>query len=87
MFALKLPPHLRRICLWIPTLFPIRLLVVGGYREAAAAIRGEDVYGALKFENGVHRVRERETNRQRETERTRAIRLFVNATSTHMFGS
>lgn len=29
---------------------------LGGYREAAAAIRGEDVYGALKFENGVHRV-------------------------------
>lgn len=28
----------------------------GGYREAAASIRGDDVYGSLKFENGVHRV-------------------------------
>lgn len=28
----------------------------GGYKEAAAAIRGDDVYGSLKHENGVHRV-------------------------------
>lgn len=28
----------------------------GGFREAAASISGEDVYGILKYENGVHRV-------------------------------
>ncbi|MGV3539722.1 MAG: peptide chain release factor 1 [Rufibacter sp.] len=28
----------------------------GGYKEVIVAIRGEDVYGKLKFESGVHRV-------------------------------
>lgn len=28
----------------------------GGYREAVATISGEDAYGLLKFESGVHRV-------------------------------
>ncbi|MEM6632607.1 MAG: peptide chain release factor-like protein, partial [Bacteroidota bacterium] len=28
----------------------------GGYKEAIANITGEDVYGTLKFESGVHRV-------------------------------
>ena len=31
----------------------------GGYREASASIRGDDVYGSLKYENGVHRVSDR----------------------------
>ncbi|MCE3007118.1 MAG: peptide chain release factor 1 [Bacteroidetes bacterium] len=29
---------------------------VGGYKEVAISIKGEDVYGSLKFESGVHRV-------------------------------
>jgi peptide chain release factor 1 len=29
---------------------------VGGYKEAIVEIQGEDVYGTLKFESGVHRV-------------------------------
>lgn len=29
---------------------------VGGYKEAVVEITGEDVYGTLKFESGVHRV-------------------------------
>lgn len=29
---------------------------VGGYKEIAVAISGEDVYGTLKYESGVHRV-------------------------------
>jgi peptide chain release factor 1 len=28
----------------------------GGYKEIIVAVRGEDVYGKLKFESGVHRV-------------------------------
>ncbi|CAM9300797.1 unnamed protein product [Scytosiphon promiscuus] len=37
----------------------------GGYREASASIRGEDVFGSLKFENGVHRVQRVPSNSQR----------------------
>ncbi|CBN76719.1 conserved unknown protein [Ectocarpus siliculosus] len=37
----------------------------GGYREASASIRGEDVYGSLKFENGVHRVQRVPSNSPR----------------------
>ena len=29
---------------------------VGGYKEAVVEVTGEDVYGTLKFESGVHRV-------------------------------
>jgi peptide chain release factor 1 len=29
---------------------------VGGYKEIIAGIQGEDAYGVLKFESGVHRV-------------------------------
>lgn len=29
---------------------------VGGYKEAMVEVEGEDVYGTLKFESGVHRV-------------------------------
>lgn len=29
---------------------------VGGYKEAQLEVKGEDVYGTLKFESGVHRV-------------------------------
>jgi peptide chain release factor 1 len=29
---------------------------VGGYKEVIVEVRGEDVYGTLKFESGVHRV-------------------------------
>lgn len=29
---------------------------VGGYKEVQLEVRGEDVYGVLKFESGVHRV-------------------------------
>jgi peptide chain release factor 1 len=29
---------------------------VGGYKEIIASIQGEDAYGTLKFESGVHRV-------------------------------
>lgn len=29
---------------------------VGGFKEAQATIRGEDVYKLMKFESGVHRV-------------------------------
>lgn len=29
---------------------------VGGYKEAQLEVRGDDVYGILKFESGVHRV-------------------------------
>jgi peptide chain release factor 1 len=28
----------------------------GGYKEISAAVQGEDVYGKMKFESGVHRV-------------------------------
>jgi peptide chain release factor 1 len=28
----------------------------GGYKEISAAVQGDDVYGKLKFESGVHRV-------------------------------
>ena len=29
---------------------------VGGYKEVILEVTGEDVYGTLKFESGVHRV-------------------------------
>ena len=29
---------------------------VGGYKEVLVEVNGEDVYGTLKFESGVHRV-------------------------------
>ena len=29
---------------------------VGGYKEVMVEVQGEDVYGTLKFESGVHRV-------------------------------
>ena len=29
---------------------------VGGYKEVLVEVSGEDVYGTLKFESGVHRV-------------------------------
>ncbi len=29
---------------------------VGGYKEVQLEVTGEDVYGTLKFESGVHRV-------------------------------
>ena len=29
---------------------------VGGYKEVVVEVQGEDVYGTLKFESGVHRV-------------------------------
>ena len=29
---------------------------VGGYKEAQLEVTGDDVYGTLKFESGVHRV-------------------------------
>ncbi|MFX4481866.1 PCRF domain-containing protein, partial [Acinetobacter baumannii] len=29
---------------------------VGGYKEVVVEVTGEDVYGTLKFESGVHRV-------------------------------
>lgn len=29
---------------------------LGGYKEAVAEIKGKDVYGALKYESGVHRI-------------------------------
>ena len=29
---------------------------MGGLREATAAVAGRGVYGALKYESGVHRV-------------------------------
>ena len=28
----------------------------GGFKEASVSVAGDDVYGALKFESGVHRV-------------------------------
>eukprot|EP00752_Nemacystus_decipiens_P007340 g6566.t1 len=37
----------------------------GGFREASAVIRGDDVYGSLKYENGVHRVQRVPSNSQR----------------------
>lgn len=36
----------------------------GGFREAAASVRGEGVYGSLKYENGVHRVRHSHARRR-----------------------
>ena len=38
----------------ISRVFPV--VLAGGIREAAASVRGDDVYGSLKHENGVHRV-------------------------------
>ncbi|CAM9560476.1 unnamed protein product [Ascophyllum nodosum] len=38
---------------------------LGGYREASASIRGDDVYGSLKYENGVHRVQRVPSNSTR----------------------
>src|SRR3546814_4750472 len=37
---------------------------VGGYKEIIINVSGEDVYGTLKFESGVHRVqRDRKSTR------------------------
>eukprot|EP00904_Undaria_pinnatifida_P012233 jgi/Undpi1/813/HiC_scaffold_10.g04277.m1 len=44
----------------------------GGYREAAASVRGDDVYGSLKHENGVHRVQRVPSN---------SVRLHTSAAS------
>ena len=33
-----------------------KLTEAGGIKEACAAVSGENVYGCLKFESGVHRV-------------------------------
>ena len=35
----------------------------GGYKEIIFNVKGEDVYGFLKFESGVHRVQESASNR------------------------
>jgi peptide chain release factor 1 len=41
---------------WKTTLLSESEGTVGGYKEVQAEIVGEDVYGVLKFESGVHRV-------------------------------
>ena len=38
------------------TLFSESEGTVGGYKEVQVEVTGEDVYGTLKFESGVHRV-------------------------------
>jgi peptide chain release factor 1 len=38
----------------------------GGFKEVIFEVTGEDVYGTLKFEAGVHRV-QRATNRNSRT--------------------
>lgn len=47
---------------------------VGGYKEIAFGIRGESVFGSLKYENGVHRV-------QRVPETESSGRLHTSAAS------
>lgn len=41
---------------WKTTLVSDSEGTVGGYKEAMLEVEGEDVYGTLKFESGVHRV-------------------------------
>ena len=41
---------------WKVTLLSETAGTVGGYKEVQLEIKGEDVYGVLKFESGVHRV-------------------------------
>jgi peptide chain release factor 1 len=41
---------------WTFTVLDVSEGSAGGYKEVVAQIEGEDVYGKLKFESGVHRV-------------------------------
>ncbi len=41
---------------WKPTLLSESEGTVGGYKEVQIEVTGDDVYGLLKFESGVHRV-------------------------------
>ncbi|MGI8950960.1 MAG: peptide chain release factor 1 [Chitinophagaceae bacterium] len=41
---------------WNPSIVSESEGTVGGYKEVVVEVQGEDVYGTLKFESGVHRV-------------------------------
>ena len=41
---------------WKPAVISESEGTVGGYKEVMVEVQGEDVYGTLKFESGVHRV-------------------------------
>jgi len=41
---------------WKMTVLDLQEGTAGGYKEIVATISGEDVYGMMKFESGVHRV-------------------------------
>jgi peptide chain release factor 1 len=41
---------------WRTELLSENIGTMGGYKEVVVGIKGEDVYGTLKFESGVHRV-------------------------------
>ncbi|MCC5919342.1 MAG: peptide chain release factor 1 [Cyclobacteriaceae bacterium] len=41
---------------WKMTIHDLTMGTSGGYKEIIATVSGEDVYGMLKFESGVHRV-------------------------------
>ncbi|MDI9358351.1 MAG: peptide chain release factor 1 [Phycisphaerales bacterium] len=41
---------------WQTAILSVSEGTVGGYKEVNLEVRGEDVYGTLKFESGVHRV-------------------------------
>lgn len=41
---------------WKTELLSENIGTMGGYKEVVVGIKGEDVYGTLKFESGVHRV-------------------------------
>ncbi|MGL4346611.1 MAG: peptide chain release factor 1 [Chitinophagaceae bacterium] len=41
---------------WRPSILSETLGTMGGYKEVIVGVEGDDVYGTLKFESGVHRV-------------------------------
>lgn len=50
---------------------------VGGYKEVVLEINGEDVYGKLKFESGVHRVQRVPTTEAKGRVHTSAVTVAV----------
>lgn len=49
----------------------------GGYKEASIQVRGEDVYGTLKYESGVHRVQRVPTTESQGRVHTSAATVAV----------
>ena len=51
--------------------------VSGGYKEIVFSVSGADVYGILKYESGVHRVRVPQTETQGRSPSANQLLFFL----------